>query len=834
MKINFALSLSVEGIELLHRVQRGWRRVGQTKIDSSSLAADLIELRQKALSLAPDAFTTKLIIPRDQIKYTAIDGTLTTQDDVNATLDGATPYALDDLVIDCERFGGRTHIAAVPRDTLQEAEAFAMAHGFAPVAFVAVPEPFTFQSEVFFGPTAAMPSILGAGATVERDALPVMIVGTRIKSRLLVMDESQLFQDADTLADLIAGPEQQPAPRVPAPEYPAEIIVDEPEPRARQAIWVDAIAPEYFPPAPVRMAEKAQALSAEPMIAQLMVCDKIIPETYPSRAQPEHAKPVLVATLPTGEPQAAPTAPRRARVDLPQKRGRPLLVAASVAALMAAFGGVLWSQMPAQGVTEISDQGAAAPVAVSTITPVPATPVLEDGPDVPAVEITGFGAAPEGIRPEVAVTTPTPPATVLPEALLAVPADALPRALQGPAAPPETEPVVLAEAASARELGRVLSPAEATEAYQATGVWQRAPRLIDEPSGAIALGFRPPAQTTPPARPVLPVAPVLLDLTTDLPFIAPADPPPPGVDFERDADGFILATPEGTVTPEGAVVFAGPPDLSWSLRPELSEADLNRMALLAPAPEGVDLIAGRPDFATPVRPETLDIPDPATEAVADGSQPTAPTSGSVGLASLEMQDSGAISLSSEVLENRATNDLRPRLRPTREIASANATNPDITDILEGIEAEDATLRFVTSTALAVPRSIRPQDRPSSLADVVAAVQANQTANQIEAVAAAIAPVTPAAPVAPRNTQPVPGGVARAATQEDVIRLREMNLIGIYGRPNARRALVRLSNGSYVRVEVGSALDGGQVTAIGDEALNYVKRGRTYAVEMPSG
>ena len=64
-------------------------------------------------------------------------------------------------------------------------------------------------------------------------------------------------------------------------------------------------------------------------------------------------------------------------------------------------------------------------------------------------------------------------------------------------------------------------------------------------------------------------------------------------------------------------------------------------------------------------------------------------------------------------------------------------------------------------------------------------------------------------------------------------MREINLIGVYGRPNARRALVRLSNGRYVRVEVGSDLDGGKVTAIGDEALNFVKRGRTYAIQLPA-
>ncbi len=69
---------------------------------------------------------------------------------------------------------------------------------------------------------------------------------------------------------------------------------------------------------------------------------------------------------------------------------------------------------------------------------------------------------------------------------------------------------------------------------------------------------------------------------------------------------------------------------------------------------------------------------------------------------------------------------------------------------------------------------------------------------------------------------------------NAIRLRDVNLIGVYGSPNNRRALVRLRNGNYVKVEIGSSLDGGRVTAIGDSALNYVKRGKTIALELPTG
>lgn len=198
MITNFALSLSFQGIELLHRVQHGWKRVGTADVEADDLDAQLRILRDKANVLAPDGLRTKLIIPLDQIKYTAIDSTQTTDADIHAELDGTTPYALDELVIDCERFGGRTHIAAVARETLAEAEAFAHAHGFRPVCFAAIPEPFTFQKEVFFGPTSLMNAFLGADGTVERDTLPVMIVGTRIKSRLLVFD---LPEDALPPAD---------------------------------------------------------------------------------------------------------------------------------------------------------------------------------------------------------------------------------------------------------------------------------------------------------------------------------------------------------------------------------------------------------------------------------------------------------------------------------------------------------------------------------------------------------------------------------------------------------------------------------------------------------
>ena len=199
--------------------------------------------------------------------------------------------------------------------------------------------------------------------------------------------------------------------------------------------------------------------------------------------------------------------------------------------------------------------------------------------------------------------------------------------------------------------------------------------------------------------------------------------------------------------------------------------------------------------------------------------------------------------------------LRPAGLPTQLPPADLPSNPDITSVIAGIaEEEAATAPLVDATDSAVSASRRPDTRPQNFATVVANARPPQQAVPAPTPeAVAVAPPAaepapsapePAAPPAepeivanaapPQLVAPLPGGVARAATQEDAILLRDINLIGVYGRPNDRRALVRLPSGRYIRVTIGSTLDGGHVTAIGDNALNYVKRGRTFALEVPNG
>jgi len=105
---------------------------------------------------------------------------------------------------------------------------------------------------------------------------------------------------------------------------------------------------------------------------------------------------------------------------------------------------------------------------------------------------------------------------------------------------------------------------------------------------------------------------------------------------------------------------------------------------------------------------------------------------------------------------------------------------------------------------------------AALADEVAAQEATRPQNS------------------PRLAIPSNVSVARQATVEEAISLNRINLVGVFGRPSDRRALVRLPSGRYVKVQVGDRVDGGIVAGISDSALQYQKGGRTISLAMPQG
>ena len=1113
---NFALSLSFEGIRLLHRGSRGWSLVGEAMVDAPDLDQALAVLRKTALELDPAGLRCKIILPNDQIKYIALDSGRAQEDDVRAVLDGATPYAVDDLVYDFVHGGGRTYIAAVAKETLAEAEAFATDHRFAPVSFVAVPEPFDFVGEPFFGPTKASVALLGKGVTVTRDAEAVALAkGSRFGTAVITTgaDDASapppeaeatqpgrpdtevaevIVQDAATqlapsepetsaaeAPKAAAEPLETPKPAAasettaeevveeapvsatddtpeppslaeaqaePSPEdAPAQVtdttpevasrsdakVEPEPEPKPEAAAEPElerADEPEELTPEPVfssRLASRARAAEMTPP-----AMPPASPSTNSARSDARSTK--AAGDLPTAASEAVPVPPRRPLAALPPRSPAPAPTVprpAGLPPLMPPSGGpevVLDRRIP--GIAG-AGPSAAAPVAAPTLpaasrpdpvppraatpsvtTPALATPVAPLGAARPVgptlatqvptgsvaktldadatdgltfrtaapaeaakaakaaktkasktkslvqnrfassrkqkaeektalpvgraqnekEQFTVFGARASqagasgkpkylgliltailllfmaGIAAFASFSTTglagllgrsnetVEASVVLPEAVDTAPlapvspaedlASSAPAALEGaaqPETPPQLQPVAAPDLAPVAPIedeplptgdlplvsegqsllpdpdvlaataaptpaaavapGTVLSPAAAERFYAATGVWLRAPRLPLMPQSdalsQVAL-IDPDAELASRLSPILPPANVLGPDTALAPQL---DPPGPDQEFARDSRGFLLATPEGTITPYGMLIFAGSPSVVPPTRTGTPVPEAPPAAVAATDPVATDPLATAPPVeATAGAVELAGLRPPVRPAG------LAPIQSIPALPDTEQGEADAPPAVAEVPLATFTGP-RPEVRPSGLAPEAAvAGQADVDAVLAAVVA-DTPDPLVAATQFAVAQALRPDPRPQNFARVVEQATARAARAQPAAAAGiaptALAPTPPsseadgepelaAAVVAPSG--PIPGGVATAATIDNAINLRNINLIGVYGRPSDRHALVRLGNGRYVRVGVGDSLDGGQVASIGDDALTYVKRGRTYALEIPSG
>ena len=219
MKPNFALTMSFEGIGLLHRTERGWHLVDNVSLANPHLGSALTVLRSKALALAPNGMGSKLVIPNDQIRYIKFNATELDSnnlaDELCKYLEDVTPYKTDQLVFDWAHDNGEIYVAAVARQTLEEAEAFAAEHRFAPLCFVAIPEKDDFVGEPWFGETASANATLQNDATVERDNDVIKIIGSQN-----MPEPEQHFE-----SDVLPTPVETMYPR--SSEYPDEPTVSE-------------------------------------------------------------------------------------------------------------------------------------------------------------------------------------------------------------------------------------------------------------------------------------------------------------------------------------------------------------------------------------------------------------------------------------------------------------------------------------------------------------------------------------------------------------------------------------------------------------------------------
>ncbi|MDI3337042.1 hypothetical protein QKW60_11520 [Defluviimonas aestuarii] len=450
-----------------------------------------------------------------------------------------------------------------------------------------------------------------------------------------------------------------------------------------------------------------------------------------------------------------------------------LVLVAALLVLMALVGfGSLWF-------TDASDPSTPTTVADAPAITEPAEPVTE--PEAPT---------------EVAATAPEPEADRID--VVEPPEDTT---------PPASESTVEENLAAA---------APDLSAPDAGTIWTAPPTADETP---------PPSAEVPPSigtdsdsgADEAPVLSLLAPATTSAdPGLEPQPvPPPPGTEYQFDANGFIVPTPDGVQTPDGVTIFAGRPPVAPIPRPAalLPSAEPEpEAAETAPAPEG------EPEATAP----SEAAPSDTTTAEA----PTAPA---------EVEP-----LPAPVDPAHAA--LKPKVRPAALVAATEARIAR-----EEAEAQALAEALASATPQAVATSLRPRARPEGLRPVViaatpavddavaAAVAASLAAPKVPQQAASQAApqveIDEPEPVSAAPNIPTTATVAKQATIKNAINLSEISLIGIYGSSANRRALVRMPNGRYVKLKIGDRLDGGQVAAIGASELSYVKRGKTIVLKI---
>lgn len=355
----------------------------------------------------------------------------------------------------------------------------------------------------------------------------------------------------------------------------------------------------------------------------------------------------------------------------------------------------------------------------------------------------------------------------------------------------------------------VITEQEAAARYAVTGIWPLSPDTpLTAPETPVEDVYQSTVDPVSAATDAI-ALPAPSNFETDVQLAAVASPP--SFDLRRDASAGDLLTPtaEGIVAPGGyTLIAAGPP-----LKPPAVVLRIN-------TPEATQAVAAAPPPLLGFRPKNRPL----------------------GLAErTERSQLGGVTR----VELAA---FRPTLRP-RSVQERAREAEEAANAAEYLETRTAAAAAAAAAAaLAVPQPVvapvapavqnatrlataesrRPDTRPRNFARIV---QRAETA----APAPAETRVAAAATTAPRNVAPsIPSktSVARSATVKNAINLRQVNLIGVYGKPSSRRALIRLSNGRYQKVSVGDRLDGGRVAAIDNTELRYTKNGRNVVLKMP--
>ena len=924
MKPDFALSLSFDGITLLHRTKPGWNIIGTAKLDSAALESDVADIRRKALSLDSRADNVKLVIPNEQIKFIKLlrpDGAQS--NDIEAVildhLQGATPYHVSELRFDWIASKNDLYVAAVAIETLQEAENFAETHSFKPLGNVAIPPKDSFIGEAFFG------TALGGQQQMEWYDQEIDISPSPSPEALLKIAPKPLPPEPPIARNKGRITAQKKAAN-PDPKQPrlstqlTKQINEEAEnvpvslndlgtafPRILSQIegklegQEQADKPTVFDVDETRITANAASPSADPILKRHGFEHKVTTEKI--RNVLRHTKKRLsagVSALRAVLKTLLQTALRQTKmagvgatqfikickhklfvegvVPLVQRLqpilrkyvlkardwGLPvMLLSASV--LLAGFTATYFI------VTRSADPSTDLALKVETVSAdadadkkIDVLRSIQELSPAPEAErrrgltgLEGFTTTDTQAKAEVFSETPLLGLSELQTSAgfdlsiveklpmkralsrldsLATPTST--RTRNGTELAPEAK-IEIPQTARSSQLNTPefipngpMTPEELRRVYVSTGVWPMAPKAPYQASTK-ALEDLYIASIDADIRahdPVILQSPdeFLTDSTKDLaiPLLKKAKPlglatGDPAIEMPNEPSAKTLVSPNINALRVLPDVTLRPPSMApqplAELTPSIITQDSNKTAISQPdALPSIDALTRLdPPSVTGFGNQATDpiFENAATENAENQSSETNPTSELVSKPPSVSSEEDAIA-STDPQTPQAPEPAIDMLAQSRPLIRPQA-------LVAALRAKEKAFEEALNT------SIRPKIRP-------ALTEIAQSDTLISRLFSALDEGDEANVDSPIADEPSSARVSERATLEKGLNLRKVNLLGTYRFGNSRKALILMPNGSKRMVKVGDRLDGGQVAAIDEEELRYIKSGLNIILSMPSG
>ena len=930
MKPDFALSLSFDGITLLHRTKPGWNIIGTAKLDSAALESDVADIRRKALSLDSRADNVKLVIPNEQIKFIKLlrpDGAQS--NDIEAVildhLQGATPYHVSELRFDWIASKNDLYVAAVAIETLQEAENFAETHSFKPLGNVAIPPKDSFIGEAFFG------TALGGQQQMEWYDQEIDISPSPSPEALLKIAPKPLPPEPPIARNKGRITAQQKAAN-PDPKQPrlstqlTKQINEEAEnvpvslndlgtafPRILSQIegklegQEQADKPTVFDVNETRTTANAASPSADPILKRHGFEHKVTTEKI--RNVLRHTKKRLTAGVSALRAvlktllQTALRQTKMASVGTTQlikickhkllvegvvplvQRLQPILrkyvlkardwglpvMLLSASVLLAGFTATYFI------VTRSADPSTDLALKVETVSAdadadadadankkIDVLRSIQELSPAPEAErrrgltgLEGFTTTDTQAKAEVFSETPLLGLSELQTSAgfdlsiveklpmkralsrldsLATPSST--RTRNGTELAPEAK-IEIPQTARSSQLNTPefipngpMTPEELRRVYVSTGVWPMAPKAPYQASTK-ALEDLYIASIDADIRahdPVILQSPdeFLTDSTKDLaiPLLKKAKPlglatGDPAIEMPNEPSAKTLVSPNINALRVLPDVTLRPPSMApqplAELTPSIITQDSNKTAISQPdALPSIDALTRLdPPSVTGFGNQATDpiFENAATENAENQSSETNPTSELVSKPPSVSSEEDAIA-STDPQTPQAPEPAIDMLAQSRPLIRPQA-------LVAALRAKEKAFEEALNT------SIRPKIRP-------ALTEIAQSDTLISRLFSALDEGDEANVDSPIADEPSSARVSERATLEKGLNLRKVNLLGTYRFGNSRKALILMPNGSKRMVKVGDRLDGGQVAAIDEEELRYIKSGLNIILSMPSG